>query len=111
MRIPWKLIFLADDLSASSAIFNHAIFSSISPAIAAETVQGAAAGEATGRADSASALLIVLVACVPACVPASVCVCLRVRVCSRPYAVPSCACVCVCQPAVIHSCGRLKAFH
>lgn len=50
-------------------------------------------------------LLIVLVACVPACP------CLCVRVCSRPYAVPSCACVCVCQPAVIHSCGRLKAFH
>lgn len=40
-----------------------------------------------------------------------VCACLCVRVCSRPYAVPSCACVCVCQPAVIHSCGRLKAFH
>lgn len=107
MRIPWKLIFLADDLSASSAIFNPAIFSSISPAIAAETVQGAAAGEATGRADSASALLIVLVACVPACVPACVCACLRVPACVCALALmlyPAVrVCACVSPLSFIHA--------
>lgn len=81
MGIPWKLIFLADDLSASSAIFNHAIFSSISSAIAAETVQGAAAGEATGRTDSASAY------------------------CTRGMCACVCPCLCVCVPACVCECA------
>lgn len=90
MRIPWKLIFLADDLSASSAIFNHAIFSSISSAIAAETVQGAAAGEGRGRTDSASAYCTRGM-CVPVCVCVPACVC-ALALMLYP-AVRVCACV------------------